>query len=211
MDSTLYFLSHHCESILTSGYSSINKPSKTATGVHEVQSLLRYLSAIYDRHILREDEDSQIQMINQRNRQTSVSSGSSRHSSGISASDTGRVISSFAFAFIWAFGGHLHERYFLTTSNISPLDTHRPFWEFPIWYRLGISRHICDSASRLFFMEKQKHIVCCCTRFLELSTRRASYEIVFSVSFTQVLRPIIKSLYARLRTTPTQTAKASFE
>ena len=118
VDSTLYFLSHHCESILTSGYSSINKPSKTATGVHEVQSLLRYLSAIYDRHILREDEDSQIQMINQRNRQTSVSSGSSRHSSGISASDTGRVISSFAFAFIWAFGGHLHERYFLTTSNV---------------------------------------------------------------------------------------------
>lgn len=148
MDSTLYFLSHHCESILTSGYSSINKPSKTATGVHEVQSLLRYLSAIYDRHILREDEDSQIQMINQRNRQTSVSSGSSRHSSGISASDTGRVISSFAFAFIWAFGGHLHERYFLTTSNVFSFGHSSSFlgishlvssWDWQTYLRLCIS------------------------------------------------------------------------
>lgn len=41
----------------------------------------------------------------------SISSISSRQSSGISASDRGRVTSSFAFAFVWSFGGHLHERY----------------------------------------------------------------------------------------------------
>ena len=110
VNTTLKFLSDHCQPVLTSGYGSTNKPSKTAAGVHEVQTLLRYLSAIFDRHILREDEDSEIQMINQKQRQ-SVSSISSRQSSGISASDTGRVVSSFAFAFVWAFGGHLHERY----------------------------------------------------------------------------------------------------
>ena len=111
VDSSLKFLSEHCQPVLTSGYGSTNKPSKTAAGVYEVQTLLRYLSAIYDRHILREDEDSQIQMINQKQRQSN-SSLSSRQSSGISASDTGRVVSSFAFAFVWAFGGHLHERYY---------------------------------------------------------------------------------------------------
>ena len=110
VDSTLKFLSEHCQPALTAGYGSTNKPSKTASGVYEVQTLLRYLSAIFDRHILREDDDSAIQMINQRQRQ-SVSSLSSRHSSGISASDRGTVSSSFAFAFVWAFGGHLHERY----------------------------------------------------------------------------------------------------
>lgn len=115
MNTTLKFLSDHCQPVLTSGYGSANKPSKTAAGMHEVQTLLRYLSAIFDWHILREDEDSEIQMINQKQRQ-SVSSMSSRQSSGISASDTGRVVSSFAFAFVWAFGGHLHERYNATKS-----------------------------------------------------------------------------------------------
>lgn len=110
VDSSLKFLSEHCQPVLTSGYGSTNKPSETAAGVYEVQTLLRYLSAIYDRHILREAEDSQMQMINQKQRQSN-SSISSRQSSGISASDTGRVVSSFAFAFVWAFGGHLHERY----------------------------------------------------------------------------------------------------
>ena len=110
VDSTLRFLSENCQSVLTEGYGYSSKPSKTATGIHEVQTLLRFLSAIFDRHILREDDDSAIQLINQRQRQ-SVSSVSSRQSSGISASDTGRVTSSFAFAFAWAFGGHLHERY----------------------------------------------------------------------------------------------------
>lgn len=118
VDSSLKFLSEHCQPVLTSGYGSTNKPSKTAAGVHEVQTLLRYLSAIYDRHILREDEDSQMQMINQKQRQ-SVSSISSRQSSGISASDTGRVVSSFAFAFVWAFGGHLHERYNKLTCTLN--------------------------------------------------------------------------------------------
>ncbi|XP_073235787.1 dynein heavy chain domain-containing protein 1-like [Porites lutea] len=109
VDSTLKFLSNNCQSVLTEGYGSVRKPSKTAAGIYEVQTLLRYLSAIFDRHILREDDDSTIHMM-QRQRQ-SVSSTSSRQSSGIPASDTGKVTSSFAFAFVWAFGGHLHERY----------------------------------------------------------------------------------------------------
>lgn len=109
VDSTLKFLSNNCQSVLIEGYGSVRKPSKTAAGIYEVQTLLRYLSAIFDRHILRQDDDSTIHMM-QRQRQ-SVSSTSSRQSSGIPASDTGKVTSSFAFAFVWAFGGHLHERY----------------------------------------------------------------------------------------------------
>lgn len=110
VDSTLKFLDEHCQTVLTEGYSPPRAPSKTASGIYEVQTLLRFLSAIFDRHILREDEDSAMQMIGLKQGQ-SVSSVSSRHSSGISASDSGRVTSSFAFAFVWAFGGHLHERY----------------------------------------------------------------------------------------------------
>ncbi|XP_029192398.2 LOW QUALITY PROTEIN: dynein heavy chain domain-containing protein 1-like [Acropora millepora] len=110
VDSTLKFLDEHCQTVLTEGYSPPRAPSKTASGIYEVQTLLRFLSAIFDRHILREDEDSAMQMIGLKQGQ-SVSSISSRHSSGISASDSGRVTSSFAFAFVWAFGGHLHERY----------------------------------------------------------------------------------------------------
>ena len=109
VDSTLKFLSNNCQSVLIEGYGSVRKPSKTAAGIYEVQTLLRYLSAIFDRHILREDDDSTIHLM-QRQRQ-SVSSTSSRQSSGIPASDTGKVTSSFAFVFVWAFGGHLHERY----------------------------------------------------------------------------------------------------
>lgn len=109
VDSTLKFLSNNCQSVLMEGYGAVRKPSKTAAGIYEVQTLLRYLSAIFDRHILRQDDDSTIHMM-QRQRQ-SVSSTSSRQSSGIPASDTGKVTSSFAFAFVWAFGGHLHERY----------------------------------------------------------------------------------------------------
>ena len=124
VDSCLKFLSEQCQPALTEGYGSANKPSKTAVGVYEVQTLLRYLSAIFDRHILREDEESAIQMINQKQR-LSVSSTSSRQSSGISASDTGRVTSSFAFAFVWAFGGHLHERY-SKNMHTSPIQTLRP-------------------------------------------------------------------------------------
>lgn len=113
VDSTLKFLDEHCQTVLTEGYAPPRRaPSKTASGIYEVQTLLRYLSAIFDRHILREDEDSAVQMIGLKQGQ-SVSSISSRHSSGISASDTGRVTSSFAFAFVWAFGGHLHERYYM--------------------------------------------------------------------------------------------------
>ena len=115
VDLSLKFLNEHCQPVLTSGYGSTYKPSKTAPGVYEVQTLLRYLSAIYDRHILRDDEDSQIQMISKKQ---SISSLSSRQSSGILASDTGKVISSFAFAFVWAFGGHLHERYNELTSAL---------------------------------------------------------------------------------------------
>ena len=110
MDSTLKFLGDHCQPILTEGYAATHAPSKTAAGIYEVQTLLGYLSAIFDRHILREDEESAMQMISLKQGQ-SISSISSRQSSGISASDRGRVTSSFAFAFVWSFGGHLHERY----------------------------------------------------------------------------------------------------
>ena len=110
VDVTLNFLSRYCQPALTKGYGASYNVSTTVPGVHEVQTLLHYLSAIFDRHILREDDESQIQINNQKHRQ-SLSSVSSRQSSGISASDTGKVVSTYAFAFVWAFGGHLHERY----------------------------------------------------------------------------------------------------
>ncbi|XP_048580282.1 dynein heavy chain domain-containing protein 1 isoform X3 [Nematostella vectensis] len=110
VDSTLSFLSTNCRSVLTADYGVASQLSHPSSGIHEVQTLIRYMSAIFDRHILRDDEDIQVQAIS-KGRISNAGSTSSRQSSGITASDTGKVISTFAFAFIWAFGGHLHERY----------------------------------------------------------------------------------------------------
>ncbi|EDO49396.1 predicted protein, partial [Nematostella vectensis] len=121
VDSTLSFLSTNCRSVLTADYGVASQLSHPSSGIHEVQTLIRYMSAIFDRHILRDDEDIQVSakhlvwslrgQLHRKGRISVAGSTSSRQSSGITASDTGKVISTFAFAFIWAFGGHLHERY----------------------------------------------------------------------------------------------------
>ena len=68
------------------------------------------MSTPRSRHILREDEDHAVQVMKQKQRTSLSSLSTSRQSSGLAASDTGKVIATFAFGFIWAFGGHLHHR-----------------------------------------------------------------------------------------------------
>lgn len=85
-----------------------------ARGVHEIQRLLAILSSLFDKHILR-DNDEAFDIVDQlKDQRCSLSPSSngteSDRSSCISASDTYTVVSSFAYAFIWAFGGGLHER-----------------------------------------------------------------------------------------------------
>ena len=109
MDTSLNFLRDSCCSVLTADYGSVTSAPQAARGIHEVQTLLRLLSAIFDRHILREEEDARMQIVSQQTKRQSISN-SSRTSSGIGASDTSKVINTFAFAYIWAFGGGLHER-----------------------------------------------------------------------------------------------------
>lgn len=114
VESTLDFLENSCKTVLTAEFGcALSRPS-AARGMHEVQSLLRYLSAIFDRYILRQDDSSETQAIEQQQKEGRISvagSSHSRQSSGLAAGDTGKVIATFAFAFIWAFGGHLQERW----------------------------------------------------------------------------------------------------
>lgn len=112
VDKTLDFLENHCKTILTADFGcAVSRPSP-ARGIYEVQSLLRYLSAIFDQHILREDDPNSQGIEQQPKGGTPSVAGSShsRHSSGITAGDTDKVIATFAFAFVWAFGGHLQDR-----------------------------------------------------------------------------------------------------
>ena len=109
-DTTLDFLKANCHSVLTTGYEPASLSPQTVRGFQEIQTFLRLLSALFNRFILREEEDAKMKVVSQQTKRLSVSSSSSRTSSGIAASDTGKVISTFAFAYIWAFGGGLHER-----------------------------------------------------------------------------------------------------
>lgn len=109
-DKSLSFLRDNCSSVLTTDCGTVASSPQTTRGIHEIQTLLRLLSALFDRFILREEEDARMQVVSQQNKRLSISNSSSRTSSGIAASDTSKVINTFAFAYIWAFGGGLHER-----------------------------------------------------------------------------------------------------
>jgi hypothetical protein len=110
VEATLEFLEKHCKSVLTTDYGNKTPPASPSRGIYEVQTLIRYLTALFDRHILREDEDHQVPVMQHKGSISIPGSISSRHSSGISSSDSEKVISAFAFAFVWSFGGHLHDR-----------------------------------------------------------------------------------------------------
>ena len=78
--------------------------------------MLTILSSLFDKYILRDNYDETLDLLdNLKNQQLSRSSSSSDTGSGRSSSipahDANMVISSFAYAYIWAFGGDLHERY----------------------------------------------------------------------------------------------------
>lgn len=111
VETTLVFLEQHCKTVLTADFGSTVPSPSPARGVYEVQSILRYLTVIFDRHILRgEDDSSQVVEQQQKGRISVAGSSHSRHSSGITPGDTDKVISTFVFAFVWAFGGHLKDR-----------------------------------------------------------------------------------------------------
>lgn len=112
VESTLEFLQKNCNPILTADCGNKIAPASPSRGIYEVQTLLRYLSALFDRHILREAEDHHHLHAMQHKGSISVTGTTgSRHNSGISSSDSGKVISAFAFAFVWSFGGHINHRY----------------------------------------------------------------------------------------------------
>jgi hypothetical protein len=86
----------------------------SARGVHEIQRLLTILSSLFDKYILRDNDETLDILDHLNNQQYSRSSSSSETGSGIGSSipahDANTVISSFMYAYIWAFGGDLHEK-----------------------------------------------------------------------------------------------------
>lgn len=114
VEKTLTFLSTQGPSILYANYHDNQRWKMAARGVHEIQRFLAILSSLFDKHILRDNDETLDILDNLKDQRYSASCSSSETASGrsssIPASDTNTVISSFAYAFIWAFGGDLHER-----------------------------------------------------------------------------------------------------
>lgn len=115
VEKTLVFLSNHCTRILYTSYNDNQMCLSSARGVHEIQRMLTILSSLFDKYILRDNDETLDILDNLKNQQYSRSSSSSDTGSGrssiIPAHDANMVISSFVYAYIWAFGGDLHERY----------------------------------------------------------------------------------------------------
>ena len=114
VEKTLTFLSTKGPSILYANYYANQRWKMAARGMHEIQRFLAILSSVFDKHILRDNDETLDILGNLKDQRFSASCSSSETASGrsssIPASDTHTVISSFAYAFIWAFGGDLHER-----------------------------------------------------------------------------------------------------
>ena len=114
VEESLTFISKHCTRILYANYNNNEMCLGSARGVQEIQRMLTILSSLFDKYILRENDETLDILDNLKNQQLSRSSSSSEtysgRSSSIPAHDAATVISSFAYAYIWAFGGDLHEK-----------------------------------------------------------------------------------------------------
>lgn len=114
VEKTLIFLSESCTRILYANYSDKQMCRGSARGVYEIQRLLVILSSLFDKYILRDNDETLDMLDNLKNQQFTRSCSSSSEvgsgrSSGIPAHDGTTVVSSFTYAYIWAFGGDLHE------------------------------------------------------------------------------------------------------
>ncbi|XP_077979356.1 dynein heavy chain domain-containing protein 1-like [Glandiceps talaboti] len=121
---TIKFLTTECCQSLTSDVfpASHSKVTMT-TGIQEVSSFMSILSSLFDKHLLREDEEDLSRtptptpgeklLRYPSSRPTTVGS-LSRHGSSledaITPSHIGQIVGMFTFAYIWGFGGNLHQR-----------------------------------------------------------------------------------------------------
>lgn len=113
VERTLSFLSDNCSRILYANFSDNQMCLSSARGMHEIQRMLSILSSLFDKYILRDNDETLDILDHLKSQQVSRSSSFSETCSGrssIPAHDANTVISSFAYAYIWAFGGDLHER-----------------------------------------------------------------------------------------------------
>jgi hypothetical protein len=115
VETTLTFLSDHCTRILYANYNDNQTCLGSARGVYEIQRMLTILSSLFDKYVLRDNDETLDMLDHLKNQEYSKSCSSSETGSGRSSSipahDANTVVSSFAYAYIWAFGGDLHERY----------------------------------------------------------------------------------------------------
>lgn len=114
VEKTLTFLDDHCTRILYANYNDNQLCQGSARGVHEIQRMLTILSSLFDKYILRDNDETFDILDHLKNQRYSLSCSSSETGSGRSSSipvhDASTVISSFAYSYIWAYGGDLHER-----------------------------------------------------------------------------------------------------
>ncbi|XP_072028237.1 dynein heavy chain domain-containing protein 1-like [Amphiura filiformis] len=119
---TLVFITNQCSTALTADLLNTNQIRlNTVDGIQEVSSFLRIMSALCDKHFMNEElmepgdqEDPTMASLTKR---LSVPDVQRRRASSVGDSLLGLrprpmtlMSSMFAFAYVWAFGGHLHNR-----------------------------------------------------------------------------------------------------
>ncbi|KAK7008742.1 dynein heavy chain domain-containing protein 1, partial [Biomphalaria glabrata] len=151
---TIKFLSTHCQSALLTDVGQVCTAANQVTpGISEVSAFLNIFSALLDRSLKREEKDRK-HLIDDRSSFSSTSNEDgktpTRHSSSslTNTSQIEAVIPNyqehlkniFAFAYIWAFGGHLHDRYKETFSNFA----HNALYRTPHPIQLPSAGHVFD-------------------------------------------------------------------
>ncbi|XP_070566099.1 dynein heavy chain domain-containing protein 1-like isoform X2 [Ptychodera flava] len=119
---TIKFLSSDCSLSLSADVIPASQSAATvATGIQEVTSFLNILSSLFDKFLLRDKEEEEDTATRSpsladkresysRSRQTPISRQSSSLEDGITPNHTNQIIGMFILAYIWGFGGHLHQR-----------------------------------------------------------------------------------------------------
>nr|XP_006818816.1 PREDICTED: uncharacterized protein LOC100376274 [Saccoglossus kowalevskii] len=139
---TIKFLTSECASTLTADTTtSLNQNNGTTTGIQEVTSFLNILSSLFDKHLLREDEDEGNESDVMKNASSAPLDKLETHSRPVTGSTLSRqsssledtmapnhiqrIVGMFTFAYIWGFGGKLHERYIEEFDSFTRHTLHR--------------------------------------------------------------------------------------
>ncbi|XP_033127107.1 dynein heavy chain domain-containing protein 1-like isoform X2 [Anneissia japonica] len=109
---TIDFVTEQCTpALMASLTSEIKRNNQIGRGVQEVTSFIRIMSALCDRFILNEEDVPTPRSGSSEGKPPTPTSGTSSDVTVVKPTQVRQISTLFVFAFIWGFGGHLHDRY----------------------------------------------------------------------------------------------------